>query len=132
MSQKKLKGIGSFEWASAAAYQTYISSQAGLQEISSIEVYSFSIGGCGVDKLIAKKVRLLALIMGNMQSLDQFVKEHAEALGETELVYIRSLYGQLMRYKEFADRHLAAARSIQKTVQLSLGDEEGPEDEIPF
>lgn len=132
MSRIELKGIGSFKWASAAAYQTYIANVAGLQEISSVQVYSFPLVALGVDKLIARKVRLLTVIMGNMQSLDTFVNENVGDLKETELVYIRSLYGQLMKYKGFVEQHLAAARSIQKTMQLPLEDEDESEDEIPF
>lgn len=133
MKNDKLKPLSAFEWASVSRYIIYISRAAQLQEINSNDVVSFPLARVGVEKVLVRKVRVLASLEYNQQRLECFVGLHKGDFEDNELSVIRSLYLQFNRSIETVNEHIGVAKSYREAlaVDMSLVDVE-VQDDIPF
>ncbi len=113
MSESKLKMIQDFEWGSVGRYMHYISAYLGLVDLNMDAVYSFPYQRLGAKKLRAKKLHMLRAIEGNMSSLEVFVKDPENNIGGSELVVIRTMYGQLKEAKSIALDHLDTVTALE-------------------
>lgn len=133
MSGEKFRPLSDFEWASVARYIIYVSSAAGLKEINSSHVTSFSMGRLGPEVVLKQKLRVLALLKENQESIESFAGEYKDELDAAEMSVLRSLYLQYKNDIETVQAHVVFARgciSDIKAIRFALGEEE--EGDFPF
>lgn len=133
MKDRKLKGLSDFGWASVAQYLVLVSGYAQLHEINADHVYSFPLSKIGPDKLKARKVKTLSLVVDNKDRLELFVKQLRSELCDEEIVVIRSMYRQFTEWENILTKHIDAVCTFQvverETYQMF---EEVKENELPF
>jgi len=128
-----LKSLADFEWASAARYIIYVSSVAGLSEINSKHVVSFSLSRLGPGKLLRQKQRVLILLESNKQNIERFVGECKPQLGENELAILRSLYLQYKSNIETVRGHIGCiGECVVQLEEALLVVEQGRKDDYLF
>lgn len=135
MSSSETNSLSSYEWASAAQYIQYVSRVAGLEEINSDHINSFSLSRHGPDFLIARKNRTLASLLTNMVALEQFVTCVEGHRKSDELAIIRTMYVQFRRACEKVEEHIGKIKAYERTRQVAFEDfirEENERDDIPF
>jgi hypothetical protein len=132
MSSKKLRPLADFEWASAARYIVYVSCIAGLREINSSHVNSFSLTRLGPEKLLKQKERVLLLLEGNKASIERFVGEHMSELDDNELAVLRTLYLQYRDNVETVKGHIDFIGVCMVELELVLlkQEEGGPDGKL--
>lgn len=119
MSDAKLLKLCDFEWASTARYIMYISAIAGLKEINSSHVISFSLARLGVDKLIKQKKAVLVLLEGNKRKIERFVGEHKDDLDGNEIAVLRSIYVQYSSSEVTVREHIDFAEQCMAEFEVA-------------
>lgn len=127
----KLARLCDFEWASACQYIVYVSSIAGLHEVSADSVHSLSVVRGGVRGARMRKQKVLALLVENVSLLDAFVSEHSDDLGELELAILRSMRSSFKVSQVTVNEKLDWIDIIEGMVQDNMLGERVT-DEVPF
>lgn len=120
MSNQELHPLSAFEWASVTHYIVYISSVAGLEEVSSERVVSFPMARIGPESLIVRKENTLKLLERNISRLEKFAASKKEELGPYELSVLRSLYIQYRNNVNTVRDHLRTAKIYIDAEQAGL------------
>ncbi len=131
MTDVKLRRLREFEWASVAQYLTYIEGVAGLVEVSSDDIYSFSVRR-GVEKLHRRKQKAAGVVEENMHSLERLVGRNKDTLDVYEMDIMRTLYRQYSSTLETLNRHVVSAKKLVDIKQAGMFDREEAEDDLLF
>lgn len=115
-----LKPLSAFEWASVSRYIVYISSVAGLKEINTNHVISFSLTRLGVKGLVRQKERVLLQLRKNMGGLECFAEEHRGELEKEEISVLRSMYVQIRGSIAIVEGHIRMAERYANVVDDGL------------
>lgn len=129
MEREELKALCDFEWASVARYLIYVSEVAGLKEVSFNDVNSFLLARLGPEKLLKRKRRALAVLLGNIAALERFAGNYEGKVGSDELAVIRGIYIQYKNSVAIVERHIAVTLSFAEMVSRDLFEEDGEDEE---
>ncbi len=134
MSDKELRTISSFEWASVTQYIVYISVLIGLHDVNCNHIVSFPLVGLGAKALIVRKQRMISVLEVNKAKLERFVCAKKEELGSDEMAVLRSMYVQWRKSIETMRGHVETARAFQKMEEEDdcLFETKVAQDEFPF
>lgn len=127
--------LSEFEWGSGGRWLQWLEGAADLRPVSSDRVYSFKIGGGGLERLRWAKARILGAIEGNMVQLERFALVRKDELTADELSILRSVYGQYVLWRNIVTEHIEACDLYERYGIAGFWDQvsdEGEEDEIPF
>ncbi len=131
--KKRLHTISEFEWVSGARYIMYVSSVAGLGEVSSNAIFSFRVGAGGVLTLYKQKVATMNIIERNMDLLARFAGKDVDSFEDAELSIIRGLYRTWKDALDIVKSHVEACRVMgAELADRSLFNLEEGKDEIKF
>lgn len=132
MNDGKLLTISDFEWASVSRYLVYVSSVAGLVDVSSEHVHNFGLAKWGRSRLLAQKQRVLVIMTSNQKKLENFVGSRRDELREEEISVIRSIYVQTKRNIDTVKEHILIAESYRAAGMGDLLQEKGDQDDALF
>lgn len=132
MTDKELKHLSDFEWASVAQYIVWVESAAGLSQINSSHVVSFPLARMGIDRLRLRLNRVETALLCNIAALERFVGERKSELTSNELAVLRTLYIQYKRNVETVKGHLEQVEACAMSEAGELWPEEkgAQEDEL--
>jgi hypothetical protein len=113
MSNREVKSVSDYEWASSARWLVWFSDTCGLDAVSISKVYSFKIDQGGIDKLIRHKRLTLARVKSNKSKIEAAVGRMQDLLGEDEMVLARSVYRQYAVWERMLQEHVDRAKGLR-------------------
>ncbi len=128
----KMKHVRDFEYASVACYIVWLEFNLGLKDFNHDHVNSCALGRVSPARIVKRKRKLIALMLGNMKKLEVFAGKYEGELEDGEMVVLRSMYRQLKTSIETCNDHIRTAKLVAAMGQLSMDQSEGEEDEPLF